>query len=132
MAGSSAISKEIMSQITAAVQEAEYMAMGDMHEGLDVFYSVQPSVYRRTGQMASTPRTSGVTSSSHMAKFRAYLEKSGGYSTGKHPSMATVLVLANYGGVSGYRPTVGVKGFWEYSESLIEQSFYRAMASRFG
>lgn len=133
MAGSSAISKEIMAQIIAAVKEAEYMAMGDMHEGTEAFYGGgQPSVYERTGQLGTTPRTSGITSSSHMAKFKAYLDQGGGYTTGKRPSMATVLRLANYGGVSGYRPTVGAKGFWEYSERLIEESFYQAMASKFG
>ena len=133
MPGSSAISAEIMKEIIAAMHEAEYMAMGDMQEGINAFYSGgQPVMYNRTGQLGTTPRTSGVTSSGKSASFDAYLSQSGGYNTGKNPSMGTVLQLANYGGVSGYRDTVGTKGFWEYSEGLIEESFYHALASRFG
>lgn len=133
MSLSAKISKAIMNEIIAAVKEAEYMAMGDMHEGTEVFYGGgQPKRYTRTEQLGRTPRTSGVTSGSHMATFRAYLDQSHVYTTGKRPSMATVLDLANYGNVSGYRPTVGAKGFWEYSEQLIQESFYDALAKRFG
>lgn len=133
MSGSSAISAKIMEEIIAAMHEAEYMAMGDMHEGIDVFYGGgQPVMYNRTGQLKTTPKTSGVVSSGKSASFDAYLSQNGGYNTGKNPSMGTVLQLANYGGVSGYRDTVGTKGFWEYSEGLIEDSFHKALASRFG
>ena len=133
MSGSSEISAEIMKEIIAAMHEAEYMAMGDMHEGLDVFYGGgEPVMYERTGQMETTPRTTGVSSSGKTASFEAYLSQDGGYDTGKKPSMGTVLQLANYGDVAGYRDTVGAKGFWEYSEDLIEDSFHKALANRFG
>ena len=133
MSLSAKISKAIMNEIIAAVKEAEYMAMGDMHEGTEVFYGGgQPVRYTRTGELGRTPRTSGVSTGSHSASFRAYLDQSNVYTTGKRPSMATVLDLANYGNVSGYRPTVGTKGFWEYSEMLIQESFYDALDKRFG
>lgn len=133
MSGSKELSAEIMQEIISAMNEAEFMAMGDMHEGTEVFYGGgQPKMYERTGQLGTTPRTSGVKTSGKTVSFDAYLSQEGGYETGKHPSMATVLQLANNGGVAGYRDTVGTKGFWEYSEGLIEESFHRALASRFG
>lgn len=132
MSSSKEISAKIMEEIVAAMHEAEYMAMGDMQEGTEVFYGGgQPKVYERTGQLGTTPRTSGVKTSGKSVSFDAYLSQEGKYSTGKHPSMGTVLELANYGNVSGYKDTVGTKGFWEYSEGLIEESFHRALASRF-
>ena len=119
------LNQQMMQAVRAAMMEANYMAMGDMHEGTEVFYGGgSPIRYVRTGKLGSTPRTTGVTSSvggsGGMASFRAYLDQGGAYTTGKRPSMATVLDLANYGGVKGMRPTVGVKGFWEYSEELME------------
>lgn len=127
------LEKAIMKEIVSAMRETEYMAMGDMNEGIDVFYGGgTPVMYKRTGQLRSTPKTSGVEVEGKSASFKAYLDQSGGYTTGKQPSMATVLQLANYGNVSGYRPTVGAKGFWEYSEKLIEESLNKAFSSRFG
>lgn len=127
------LEKAIMKEIVSTMRETEYMAIGDMDEGIDVFYSGgTPVMYKRTGQLRSTPKTSGVEVEGNSASFKAYLDQSGGYTTGKQPSMATVLQLANYGNVSGYRPTVGAKGFWEYSEKLIEESLNKAFSSRFG
>lgn len=126
----------LMKDLISAMKEAEYMAMCDMKEGTDVFYGGgSPKMYTRTGALGMTPKTSDFSSSASglggQVSFKAYLDQSGNYTTGKRPSMATVLQLANYGGVSGYRPTVGTKGFWEYSLSLMEESFYQTIANYF-
>lgn len=131
------LNKALMKELSAAMKEAEYMAIGDMKEGTEVFYSGgSPKRYHRTGALGMTPKTSDFSLSSGgfggQASFKAYLDQSGGYTTGKRPSMATVLRLANYGNVSGYRPTVGTKGFWEYSLAEMEDSFYAALADHFG
>lgn len=117
------LNKEIMRKVNAAMKEVNYLALGDMRMGLDYFYGGgSPKQYTRTGQMGRTPKVTSVISSGTSASFDAFLYQGGGYTTGKRPSMATVLQLANYGNISGYRPTVGSKGFWEYSENLIEDS----------
>lgn len=122
-----------MREIVSAMNEVSHLALQDMKEGTELFYGGgSPTRYERTGQLGTTPRITGVTSGGTTASFKAYLNQNGGYTTGKRPSMATVLQLANYGNVSGYRPTVGAKGFWEYSEHLIEDSLNSVFASRFG
>lgn len=126
------LNKEIMKVVSAAMKEVNYLALDSMAEGVDMFYNGgSPTKYERTDKLRRTPKVSGVLTGSTMASFKAYLDQSGGYTTGKRPSMATVLQLANYGGVSGYRPTVGAKGFWEYSEHLIEDSLNEVFASYF-
>lgn len=128
-----ALTAEIMTDVVAAMNEVSYLALGDMREGTEMFYGGgTPTSYVRTGQLGTTPKVTGVTSGGTSAYFTAYLYQGGSYTTGKRPSMATVLDLANYGNVSGYRPTVGAKGFWEYSEHLIEDSLNSVFSSYFG
>lgn len=86
------------------MDKAEALALGDLYEETGRFYgSGEPKKYIRTGQLANTPKTDGVQVGSDTLEFRAYLDTSGGYSTGSKPGMEKVLDwAANHGaGVVG-------------------------------
>ena len=124
----------IMAKMRAAMQVSSTLAEADMHEEVGNFYgSGDPVLYQRTGAMMNTPTITGVTGGGTTLTFKAYLNDSGGYSTGKQPSMNAVLNLANYGAYGGLRPTAGTyRGFWEKSEVKIRNDVNRIFASFFG
>ena len=126
------LARLIMQDIQSAVQETEVKAVEDMKIGMEYFYSGgPPRVYKRTERLKHTPRTSQLRVTKTRAQFDAYLEDSGSYTTGKHPSMAQVLDLTETGSSPGLRPAVGNTGYWELTCDLIENDFDRAMQQYF-
>lgn len=114
------------------MKSVEAKALADMYEETGKFYTGgEPKVYQRTGALANTPRTTSPVSSGKSVEFTAYLDQSGGYSTGKRPSMSQVLTLAETGSSPGLRPAVGQKGFWDRATQKIEQDLYEAMSAAF-
>lgn len=94
----------LMRNLVSAMGKAEQLALGDLYEETGRFYgSGEPKKYVRTGQLANTPKTDGIKAGADSVEFKAYLDTSGGYSTGSRPGMATVLGWAeNHGaGVVG-------------------------------
>lgn len=84
--------KMIMRSLQGAMEKAEVLALGDLYEETGRFYmTATPDKYRRTGQLANTPKTDGVSVGADSVEFKAYLDTSGGYSTGSRPGMETVL-----------------------------------------
>jgi len=111
-----------------ALKIAERKAEEDMFEEVGNFYAGgEPKKYERTGQMMDTPKTRKLSDLS----FEAYLDDSGGYTTGKHPSMADVLELTNEGRFPGLRPAVGSKNYWNRAERKILKHADEAFKSVF-
>lgn len=119
--------------MVAAMSVVKIKALADMRESIGEFYAGgTPVMYARTGQLLSTPRTTGLMGGGNTVSFDAYLNQGGGYSTGKMPSMATILQHTNYGAVAGLRPAVGSPGYWEKAETRIQADLNSVFASFFG
>ncbi len=122
------LNKLLQRDIERAIKIAERKALEDVFEAVGRFYAGgDPKKYERTGQLMDTPKVRSLGKTS----FEAYLDDAGGYSTGKHPSMAQVLALTNEGSLSGFRPAVGASGYWKFAEKNIERDFYDAMSQFF-
>ena len=127
------LARLIMQDMQSAVQETKNKAMTALGKGILYFYSGgTPVVYQRTYQLMRTPRTTDVRmlSGRHL-EFEAYLDDGGGYTTGKHPSMAQVLDLTDKGSSPGLRPAVGNKGYWDMICTQIDSDFVAAMKQYF-
>ena len=123
----------IMAQMVAAMSVVRSLSEVDMDVSIGEFYAGgTPVMYARTGQLKSTPRTTGLARGGKSVMFTAYLNQGGGYSTGKCPSMATILQHTNYGAVQGLRPAVGSPGYWEKAEMRIKRDLDSTFASFFG
>lgn len=114
---------KILAEMEASMVAAQTKMKSTMDKELQSFYLKGPGkVYTRTGALGRTARTSDIDWSGNTFHFDAYLDQSGGYTSGSNPSMGQVLDLANYGTPfttkNGYpaRPTVGKGGFWERAE----------------
>lgn len=99
------LNQMLMKNLQKALDEANRKILEDMCEETEDFYTGgTPVKYQRTGALGDTPRTTAVsaktTSNGGSASFDAYLDTSEQYTTGKRPSMKTVLTLANKGGDS--------------------------------
>lgn len=124
--------KEMQKAMTVVSAKVE----ADMYEEVGKFYTgKQPTTYQRTGRLANTPRTTALTTSGQTVSFEAYLDQSGGYTTGKCPSMTDVLNLTNYGTTSSsvgvLRPAVGRSGYWDRALKKMEKTFNRTMKTYF-
>lgn len=126
------LEQQLSNQMRKAMTVANVKAEADLFEETAKFYTGgTPVMYQRTGQLGSTPMTTPVTGGGKQYSFKAYLNESGGYSTGKKPGMLQVLILANYGGYPGLRPTVGKGGFWQSAEQKIQKDLNTTFASFF-
>ncbi len=108
--------------------------LADMYDETGSFYAQgKPKMYKRTGALGDTPKTTPISSSGNVISFGAYLDTSGGYTTGDNPSMTQVLNLANYGkpwitkSGSPARDTLGKRGFWERAEKKMQKTLDRTM-----
>ena len=125
----------IMKDLKKAAQVASEKMLSDMYEETEDFYTGgEPSMYQRTGALGDTPRTTAVSVASSTeggtVSFKAYLDTSTQYTTGKNPSMKTVLDLANNGGdmtSPPMRAVVGQPGFWDRAQDKMEESFKETM-----
>lgn len=129
----------IMKDLKKAANLASQRMLADMHEETGDFYTGgEPVMYQRTGALGDTPRTTGVSASSSSSggevSFKAYLDTSETYTTGRSPSMKMVLDLANNGGDMTNPPmraVVGKSGFWDRAEEKMEKSFKDTMEQFF-
>lgn len=114
----------ILKDIKSAMNKAERKALGDMFETTTGFYSGNPKKYVRTRLLGSTPRTEKIGGG---MGFRAYLDTSTGYTTGKHPGMEEVLGWAE-------TQSMGIVGGplkWEETEERIVQDADDALSEYF-
>lgn len=128
----------LLKEMRKAMNVASERMLADMYDETGGFYTQgNPKMYQRTGALGDTPKTTAVSSSGNVVSFKAYLDTSGGYTTGDNPSMAQVLDLANYGkpwttkSGSPARATLGKKGFWERAEKKMQRTLDRTMRQFF-
>ena len=128
----------LISEMRKAMSLASNQMLPDMYGETYKFYTKgKPKEYERTGALGDTPKTTAVSSSGNVVSFKAYLDTSGGYTTGDNPSMTQVLDLANYGkpwttkSGSPARATLGKKGFWERAEKKMQRTLDRTMRQFF-
>lgn len=128
----------LLKEMRKAMNVASERMLADMYDETGGFYTQgNPKMYQRTGALGDTPKTTAVSSSGNVVSFKAYLDTSGGYTTGDNPSMTQVLDLANYGkpwttkNGSPARATLGKKGFWERAEKKMQRTLDRTMRQFF-
>lgn len=128
----------LLKEMRKAMNVASERMLADMYDETGGFYTQgNPKMYQRTGALGDTPKTTAVSSSGNVVSFKAYLDTSGGYTTGDNPSMTQVLDLANYGkpwttkSGSPARTTLGKKGFWERAEKKMQRTLDRTMRQFF-
>lgn len=129
---------QILTEMSAAMAGAQVGMKADMEHALDSFYDGgSPKKYNRTYKMRNTPKTSPLSMTATSVTYDAYLDQSGGYTSGSKPSMGEVLRLANDGTPfttkNGYpaRPTVGTGQFWQRAEKDFEQTLDENMSRYF-
>ena len=128
-----------MRQLAKAANAANQKILDKMLEETWGFYSGgDPVMYQRTGALGDTPRTTAVSISSDAggasATFTAYLDTNHSYSTGRNPSMKTVLDLANNGGdmtSPPMRAVVGKSGFWDRAKDSMQDILDDTVAEYF-
>lgn len=127
------LQQALLSKVTQALSVANQKSLNIMKEEVAGFYNGgTPVKYKRTGQLKGTPTTTGVVTNGNSVSFEAKLDSSGGYSSGRKPSMMQVLRLTNYGDTGGIlRPAVGSPGYWEKAEVRIEQALNDALGKYF-
>lgn len=126
------LEKAIMRDMENAMKSVEAYALADLYEATGKFYGGgEPKMYVRTGALANTPMTTKPARSGHIISFEAKLNDSGGYSTGKSPSMGAVLKLTNDGKYPGLRPAVGTTHYWQDAEMNIEEDLNKVFSRAF-
>lgn len=124
---------QMLTRLTKSMNVVSDKVLGDMYEQTGDFYTGgTPVMYERTGALGDTPRTTAPNITGDSVSFEAYLDTNHAYSTGKKPSMATVLELANTGSYPGYRSPVGKTGFWDKALENMEKTFNDVMQKTFG
>lgn len=124
------LERALRKEMQKAMRVVSEKALADMYEETGGFYTGgEPKVYERTGALGDTPRVTPPTVGGDSVSFKAYLDTSGGYTTGKQPSMETVLTLANTGSYPGMRSTVGRTHFWDRAKDKINDDFLSTMSS---
>lgn len=107
----------------------------DMYDATGWFYTKgKPKKYKRTGALGDTPRITAISVKGDTLTFNAYLDQTHQYTTGKWPTMASVLDVANdHSLASTYNlnPPLGRQHFWERAEKNIEKTFNKTMRSFF-
>ena len=132
------LEKQIMEEMRKAMYDAKRQSEDDMKEAVQGYYTGSPKMYKRTGKLKKTPKTSGVSSGAKSIEFDAYLDTNSVYpsitytytdghtSTSKSPSMTDVINLTNYGTTSGsvgkLHPSIGTPGYWEKALTKIEKT----------
>ena len=132
------LERMIQAEMQKAMQVVQAKAEADMYEETGNFYTQgSPRIYPRTGNLGSSPRTTGLSGGGNSVSFEAYLEP-GDY-TGVNNYLRTlgfasyfspmqVLTAAENGGAH----ILGRSGFWRRSEEKIEQDLNETFASFFG
>lgn len=116
-------------QMQRAMREIQKEAYRKTRDDVKEFYSSgSPLIYERTGALGETPQTTPMQSSGSKASFTIYLDQSHNYSTGRDlTSMSALLPAAENGGYG----ILGKPGFWQKSESDIQDTIDSIMGSYF-
>lgn len=130
------LERQIMDEMKKAMNIISDKALSDMYDEVGDFYTGgDPIMYKRTGALGDTPRTTNLSVSKSSISFDAYLDTTHRYTSGKNPTMLDVLNLTDQGitnsSVGNLRRAVGKRGFWERAEKKIEKSFNETMQSFF-
>lgn len=121
----------IRKEMVYGLQMASIEANEIMNDAIKDFYAGgEPEMYQRTHQLDQTPETTDISQTGSSAFFDAYLRDSGGYYTGKEPSMREVLQLTNNGSAPGLRPAVGSAGYWNRAEQKFQNALDNGIRSR--
>lgn len=126
----------LLKEVRKAMQVTSEKSLAVMHEETGNFYvGSKPIMYKRTGALGDTPKTTSLNVQGNMVEFSAYLDTTHRYTTGKSPTMLDVLNLADKyitdSSVGKLRPTLGSSGFWKRSEKKIEREFKKTMGKFF-
>ena len=117
-----------------AMRVVDAKVLADMFEETGAFYGGgTPTVYQRTGNLGSSPKTTNFSSGGKTVSFEAYLDMSVGYAVpnplfrASHFSTEEVFTAAEAGaaGIKG-RP-----GFWARSEQKMQKALDSTMGSFF-
>lgn len=112
----------LMHEAQKAMTVASEKILAEMyHQTGDFYTGGEPKMYERTGTLANTPKTTALSTQGTSVSFDAYLDQSGSYTSGKHPSVGDVLELTNSGSFPGLRPAVGKTGYWDRAETNMEK-----------
>lgn len=121
------IIEQIKGDMKNALLDAQTQSELIMHDAILGFYAGgTPTMYARTGALGQTPATESIDDG-----FRTYLNQSGGYSTGKKPTMKQVIQLTDTGAAAGLRPAVGAPGYWDKAEEQIKDAVNDAFSHYF-
>lgn len=124
-------------QMLKAMNVVQAQVLADMYEEVGNFYTVgSPTIYKRTGTLGSSPRTTAISSGGNTASFEAYLEPgsytvpnpdftSRGYASYFSPMQVLNAAEYHFANVRG-RP-----GFWNRSQLKFEKELRNTMSSFF-
>lgn len=130
----------IARQMNRAMANVSREAEDALEESTQEFYSGgSPTRYRRTGELGKTPNVDPIRTTSSGScvetSFRAYYDTSHQYTTGRAPSMRTVLDLANRGEPAArqyhLRENVGQTGFIDNAYEKIENALDNELSKYF-
>lgn len=118
---------KMFQEIISSVSETESQTFLTAVNELNTSHSGrEPKVYKRTGQLKNSPRTTGVIVSGNTVIAKIYLDQQYNYDTGTY-STPKVFSEAEAGG-SGI---VVTPGFWKRTESKVPIYLSKAFSKRF-
>ena len=118
----------LLNEMKKAMSVVSEQSLAEMFKNTGEFYSGgSPIRYVRTGNLGSSPNTTALSSGGNQVSFEAYLDESGGYSTGTF-STSQVFSAAE----SGSSGILGTPGFWKRSEEQFQNILDSTMGSFFG
>lgn len=123
---------ECQKKMQKAMSEAESKTYLNANENLTEFYSqgspvVYKRMYKRTGKLGNSARTTGVVGSGNHLHAEIYLDPMYEYDTGTYTA-AKVMAEAEVGG-SGI---LGKSGFWRKTEEDAQRNINEAFSKEFG
>lgn len=130
----------LMNHTKKAINVVSNKVLADMYDEVAKFYTKgEPVMYERTGALGNIPKVTASAETTNAnggsVSFKAYLDTSTRYTSGKKPTMEDVLNLVNYGitqsSVGALRKTVGQGAFWEKSEEKMEKNLNETMRKFF-
>jgi hypothetical protein len=129
-----AILKEMESAMNDMKSKAEEVMKdetGKYHNG------TSPRIYHPTGNLASSPKTSNIDKGGDTISFKAYLDESLSYE-GENQRLRALGFVSRFTTPEAYRAaeegtshTIGNHGFWQRSETRIEQELNSVFSSHF-
>lgn len=119
---------ECQKKMQKAMNKAESNTYLNANEHMTEFYSQgNPVMYKRTGQLGNSTRTTGVKGGGNRLHAEIYLDPMYEYDTGTYTA-AKVMSEAEVGG-SGI---LGKSGFWERTEEDAKRNIDEAFGNEFG